>query len=986
MHNKCRPGRAAGRTLTRRLKDRVAGVVENVRASFAKHDKACKSLEAGEGQFRSLAENLPDSIARWDRSGTYLYINATHERILCRPAAEVIGTRLPASHDRVAAAIAHVVATGEALSAVRQTVRQEGGEARVHEVSLVPERDARGRIISVLGVGRDVTEQVRVEEALVASERHFRTLAENLPHYLARHTTGAEFVYMNRRLAAFVGPSIFEVSGKTPMQIFPDGRFEDYERAIQETACTGIDRKLELHFTTDEGQRFIHDTHLVAERDEAGAVVSVLTIGYDVTRERQAELDLRRALDFVEGVIAAIPDILFEVDRGGRCLNAWTNKRDMLESPVETLVGKAVGQVLPPKQAATVMQAIQDADKQGRSYGYTIPVDLPDGSRRWFEHSLAKKPGGAPVTDTFLVLSRDVTERKHIEERLAAREREFRTLVEHSPDTIARYDSDLRRVYANPTFAALVEGGVASLLGKRPTDCPGGPNTILYEQKLAEVFASGTAREFELKWQQADGVVHCHLIKLAPEPGAHGAIEHVLAVGRDIAELHTSRERIHRLAYYDPLTSLPNRVLFNERLRQTLADSACAPGRLNGVMMIDIDRFKGVNDTLGHAVGDELLREATARLLAAVRPCDTVSRLGGDEFTVLLPDCRDRSVLEEVARAIIDSFDGHFVLNGREVFVSCSIGIAVWPTDGIDADELMKYADSAMYLAKRTGRRGYRFYSKELTADAVARLAQESELRHAIVRGEFELHYQPKVSFRDHEVIGSEALLRWRRPGVGLVPPNEFIPLAEETGLIVDLGLWVLREACRTAAEWNAAAGSVPHRVAVNLSARQFQFHDLASTVNNILVETGCRPEWLELEITESLLLVDDEAILNTLSFFRKMGLLIAIDDFGTGYSSLSYLARFPIDTLKIDKSFVQKVTTDRRHAELVKAILSIADCFGQQVVAEGVETPEQAAFLQANGCRVAQGFLYSKPLTRRAMTSLPRYLGPYAAAKQEAP
>jgi EAL domain-containing protein (putative c-di-GMP-specific phosphodiesterase class I) len=318
------------------------------------------------------------------------------------------------------------------------------------------------------------------------------------------------------------------------------------------------------------------------------------------------------------------------------------------------------------------------------------------------------------------------------------------------------------------------------------------------------------------------------------------------------------------------------------------------------------------------------------------------------------------------------------------VFVSCSIGIALYPADSVEADDLMKYADSAMYLAKRSGRRSFRFYSKDLTVDATAHLLLESELRHAIERGELELHYQPKVSLRDNEVIGSEALLRWKRPGVGLVPPSQFIPIAEETGLIADLGKWVLREACRTAAEWNAGDAAL-HKVAVNLSARQFQFRDLAGMVGEILDETACRPEWLELEITESVLLEEDGSILSTLSALKCMGLSIAIDDFGTGYSALSYLARFPIDTLKIDRSFVQKMTTDRRHAELVKAILLIAQCLGQQVVAEGVETAEQGTFLQVNGCQVAQGFLYSKPLPKPDMTLMPRYLELDAVAVRNA-
>ena len=979
MPNKNRPFRATGRLLSQRLVNLGINVVENVRTRLVNRDERRKALEASEHQFRSLAENLPDNIARWDCSGRYLYINPVHERTLRKPAEEVIGTRIPESYDRVVAAIARVVATGEALPSVRQTLRSETGEWRMHEVSLTPERDQQGRIASVLGVGRDVTRQAQTEEALAASERQFRTLAENLPNYLARHTTRAEIIYQNPRLEAFCGRKIHDVVGKTPTQAYPHGRFAEYERALLETARTGNERQMELRFTTETGRQCVHHVHLVAERDETGVVSSVQTIGFDITEQQRAAQHLKHAVDFAEGIIAAIPDILFEMDRDGRYLNVWTKNADMLAGPADALIGRTVGEVLPARQAVAAMQAIREADEHGVAYGHMILVDLPDGSHRWFEHSLAKKPGATPATDTFLVLSRDVTERKQIEDLLASRELEFRTLVEHSPDTIARYDKAFRRVYANPTFASLVAGGEALLIGKKPSECPGGPHTLLYEQKLGEVFASGKAVEFELNWKEKDGAERCHLIKMAPEPGVDNTVEHVLAVGRDISELHVARQKIHQMAYYDPLTGLPNRALFSERLRQILGDGSTR-SQLAGVMMIDMDRFKGINDTMGHAAGDELLRDAARRLSTSVRPGDIVARFGGDEFAIALPAIGERRALEDISRTILSRFDERFVLNGKDVFVSCSIGIALSPVDGIDVDGLMKYADSAMYSAKRSGRRGFCFYSKDLTVDATAHLLLESELHRAIERGEFELHYQPKVSFVDNEVVGSEALMRWMRPGVGLVPPSQFIPITEESGLIVELGKWALREACRTAAEWNIE-GAALHKVAVNLSARQFQYRGLARMVADILDETGCRPEWLELEITESLLLDENDTILATLSAFKAMGLSIAIDDFGTGYSALSYLARFPIDTLKIDKSFIQQATTSRRHAELVKAILSIAQCLGQQVVAEGVETVGQAAFLEANGCQVAQGFLYCKPLPKPEMARLPRYLRPNATS-----
>ena len=310
-------------------------------------------------------------------------------------------------------------------------------------------------------------------------------------------------------------------------------------------------------------------------------------------------------------------------------------------------------------------------------------------------------------------------------------------------------------------------------------------------------------------------------------------------------------------------------------------------------------------------------------------------------------------------------------IRDREIFVSCSVGIAVYPSDSEVAEELLKYADSAMYSAKRFGRNNFRFYSKDLTVHAQQRLTLESELRRALERGELALHYQPKVLLESGTIVGCEALLRWTHPRLGMVSPEQFIPVAEDSGLINELGAWVLRESCRTAALWNAAA-ALPRKVALNLSVRQIQAPGLVAQVAGILSETGCQPQWLEFEITESLLLGEDSMVVSALQALRDMGITIAIDDFGTGYSALSYLARFPIDTLKIDKSFIHSATTDHFRAELVRAILSIARCLNQIVVAEGVETREQADFLAAEGCQLAQGFLFSEAVPLAQLLAFP--------------
>ena len=455
---------------------------------------------------------------------------------------------------------------------------------------------------------------------------------------------------------------------------------------------------------------------------------------------------------------------------------------------------------------------------------------------------------------------------------------------------------------------------------------------------MAGVFRLGRARELELFWWNQPDEELCTLISITPEFDEAGNVVSVLTVGRDVTELNASRRKIHQMAFYDTLTGLPNRSLFNDRLEHAITDSAWRR-QMFGLMMIDMDRFKAINDTLGHGAGDELLREVGRRLTSVVRPYDTVSRLGGDEFTILLPNVRESDDLGRIADKMLDQFSRSFVLEGTEVFVSCSIGIAVYPQDGRIADDLVRFADSAMYHAKHCGRNTFKFFSAELTKGAEDRLALEIDLRRALERNELHVQFQPQVSMSTGEIVGSEALLRWTHPTHGRVAPDRFIPIAEDTGLITKIGAWVLREACAAAVRWNAP-GRRTHQVAVNISPRQLQSPHLVADVAANFAETGCRPEWIELEITERLLLDEDGAGLAVLLALREMGVTIAIDDFGTGYSALSYLTRFPLDTLKMDHTFVHEATAEPGRAGLVGAVLSIAKCLGLKVVAEGASRP----------------------------------------------
>jgi diguanylate cyclase (GGDEF)-like protein/PAS domain S-box-containing protein len=568
-----------------------------------------------------------------------------------------------------------------------------------------------------------------------------------------------------------------------------------------------------------------------------------------------------------------------------------------------------------------------------------------------------------------LSITRDVSEARRAEKVLHMQEQELRSLVENTPDTIARYDKDCRRTYANPKMLEDLGTPLEQALDKTPSEVPGGESAAAYEQRIRHVLAGGTPDDFELSWKTGDGKQVVSHIRLTPEFGIDGGIVSVLAVGRDITEIDEYRQSIHHMAFYDALTDLPNRALLSDRIRQTIADASWH-GHQFGVMLLDLDRFKEINDTLGHGVGDLLLHEVASRLLSCVRIYDTVARLGGDEFAILLPQVRESDDLTTIARKIIESFEAPFNVSGKELFVSASIGIALYPGDSTEMDALFKYADTAMYHAKKLGRNNFQFYSRELTVRSSERMALEAALRKARKNQELELYYQPQVDLASGRIVSAEALLRWHHPENGLVSPDRFIPVAEEAGLIVGIGEWVLFTACQTAAAWNRAGG-VPFRVAVNLSTRQFVQNDLLGSVRGILMETRCEPSWIKLEITESLLLEDNEYVLDTLNAFDEMGLAISIDDFGTGYSALSYLNRFPVSQIKIDRSFVRDIPENQNKSELVKAMISIAHALSMELVAEGVETQEQAEYLTSQGCPLAQGYLYGAPMPQARFEAL---------------
>lgn len=615
-----------------------------------------------------------------------------------------------------------------------------------------------------------------------------------------------------------------------------------------------------------------------------------------------------------------------------------------------------------PEDRLAVPSLLQKAQEESYVESWQL---CKDGSI--FPVAVSTKTAIAKGNQIILSIIRDITERKNAEAAVWLEKERAQVTLESIGDAVITTDVRGHVEHLNPIAETLT----------------GWTNTEAIGQPLETVFRivneeTGVTVENPIVQCLREGriVRLANHIALIHQKGHTISIEDSAAPIRDRNEaviggvlvfhdVTTKRNHLKEMAYqahHDALTGLPNRLHFKEILCQALAQARRKQSKL-AVLFLDLDRFKLINDTKGHNYGDQLLNLVAERVRQTLREGDMIARQGGDEFLVLLPEISHEEEAATVSERILEEFSQPLILNGKEVYITTSIGISLYPTDGCDLEALVKQADAAMYSAKYHGRNNYQFFTEKLNIKANDRLSIENSLHKAVERGEFVLHYQPQVDFKSGTIVGLEALIRWNSPERGMVSPLEFIPVAEEIGLIVPIGEWVLRTACAQAVHWQEQ-GYPPLRMAVNISVRQFRELHFVESIAKILQETGMAPHWLELEITESIAMDDGDALLAKLSSFKDLGVQISIDDFGTGFSSLNYLRRMPIDTLKIDQSFVRDISTGKKGEEVVSAIIQLAKNLRLKVIAEGVETEIQSSFLKEKQCDTMQGYLFSKAVT----------------------
>jgi diguanylate cyclase (GGDEF)-like protein/PAS domain S-box-containing protein len=577
-----------------------------------------------------------------------------------------------------------------------------------------------------------------------------------------------------------------------------------------------------------------------------------------------------------------------------------------------------------------------------------------DGSLAWcLLHGRSLDPN-RPHEGSIWVYA-DITERKQVDEKL----RLWGTVLEHIADGVRVIDLHGRIIATNPAYTQITGYTEADALGKHSSlSCSSMHDATFYEALWRDLAESGFWRG-EIWNTRRNGELYLEWLTVSSVRDESGMVTHYVAVFSDITRAKEAQAKLDHMAHHDPLTALPNRLLFHDRLQHALQQAARNRQQL-AVLFIDLDRFKNVNDTLGHHVGDELLKQVAQALAGQLRDGDTLARLGGDEFIVLLENVDGAFGAGHVAGKLVSMFEQPFIVSDHELFVTCSVGVSLYPQDSLDLNMLIRNADVAMYQAKARGRNTFQFYAPSMTGEGLERLRIEAMLRRSIEKNEIYLHYQPQVEIDSGRLIGVEALVRWHNPELGQVPPARFIPMAEEIGFISQLGKWVLAEACRQMVRWQDAGLAIP-KIAVNLSLRQFERGSIAGMVSGVLAETGLEPERLQLEVTESVIMNTGDA-LEFINDLHRIGVGLAIDDFGTGYSSLAYLKQLPVQTLKIDRSFIKDISADANDEAITVAIIQLGKSLNLSVIAEGVETAEQAAFLLRHGCNRAQGYYYSKP------------------------
>jgi diguanylate cyclase (GGDEF)-like protein/PAS domain S-box-containing protein len=781
------------------------------------------------------------------------------------------------------------------------------------------------------------------------------------------------FGYFNRRFAKIVGVSVEELILE-PMRFLRALHSNDLERlrhTLADTKARGVEQRLELRANCVGVSRVIGICASVHMAENGHCVVSgrcwdeqspaTASQAQSALSERDPSDQLRLQSDFLPiGLIASRGDdnlTITEWNSAAERIFGYSRQEAIGKSPFDLIVLKEDWEFV-----KTVVRPAEDLSQGSSSKSRNVRKDGRVIWCRWFS-TFSYDANGAVTGRTAMV--QDITDQVQNEERM----RLWGSVIQQSMEAIIVCDARLRIVLVNKAFEDITGYSEAEAVGQTPRILHSGrQDRAFYVQMWNSVVQTDQWRG-EIWNRRKNGELYMEWLSLTAARGLAGEVTHYIGVFSDITQRKQTEERIQRLAHFDALTGIPNRSLLIDRAGQLLAAARRNGGQV-ALLFVDLDRFKNINDSMGHEAGDELLKTIATRLQGLVRQSDTVARMGGDEFVIVMAGVSELGDVARLSESVLNAIAAPLSLRGQEVAVTGSVGVCVFPNDAEDVSEMIRNADAAMYRAKEHGRNAYQFYTRSMNDRALEILATETALRHALQRNEFELHYQPQFCAGTERIVGAEALIRWNRPGMGLVSPGTFIPIAEERGLIAAIGQWTLQEAARQAAEWDRA-GYPPLPIAVNLSATEFHQTGFVGRIADTLLQHGLKPDRIELEITEGIIVRDADSTIEILECLHDLGVKLSIDDFGTGYSSLNYLRRFPIDKIKIDQSFVREMMDDTGASGIVLGVIGLAKSLGLEVVAEGVETTEQLRFLRAAHCDFVQGFLLGRALPAGAFELL---------------
>jgi diguanylate cyclase (GGDEF)-like protein/PAS domain S-box-containing protein len=963
--------------------DKVMWVLETITPVVYKEERATlgsfmditerrkieETMHQSEDRYRTILDEMADAYFEVDLAGNYTFVNDACCRHLGYPREELIGTTFRGQMakeeiDVVFNAFNKIFRTGKPLKVISYKVVRKDGTTGFTEMTGFPLKNQQGEVVGFRGVGHDITERRQMEEYLRQSEERYRTIIENIQDGYFEVDLAGTFTFFNESLREIHGYPKEELMGMNHRQYADKENAKKVFDAFNEIYKTGITGSIfEYEIIRKDGTRRQVEVSATLIKDSSVKPIGFRGTTRDVTERKQAEETTHQSAERYRTILDEMEDGYFEVDLAGNFIFINDAGCRLLGYSKEELLGTSFRGHLNKEDLEIVYNAFGKIYSTGKpERGISYRAIRKDGTTGFAEIA------GFPLQNQkreiigFRGIGREITERKQAEEALRQSEERYRTIIEAMEEWYFETDLAGNVTFFNDIFANVLGYSQKELTGLNFQSFVKKEESDSVYRLFNQVFKTGkTTKNFPYEFIHTDGTVTSAEFSIFPKRDKEGTVYGFRGVGHDITERKHAEEKIQYQATHDALTGLPNRLMFSQLLNQAIK-SARRYKRQFAVLFIDLDRFKIINDTMGHDAGDQLLQEIAARLKQTLRAVDITARLGGDEFVILIEEVSDSSHVSTVAHKIITSIIKPLTIMMQECRITASIGISIYPKDAEDEQSLMKNADMAMYLAKEEGKNNYQFYSEDVQSKSLERLSIETNLRFALERNELSLHYQAKLDFKTNVITGVEALLRWQNPNLGSVTPTQFIPVAEESGLIIPIGRWVMRAACAQNVAWQRQ-GLPPVCMAVNLSLRQLTDDNLIDDIRTALNDSGMAPNLLELEITESMVMHNPARMISILAKIKSLGVRLAIDDFGTGYSSLAQIKHFPIDTLKVDRSFIRNIPQDVEDKAITEAIIAMGKTLSLTVVAEGVETQEQLDFLREHSCDEMQGFYFSKPI-----------------------